>query len=281
MNRKIQAALLIALLVALLPAYYVWHTLNATVDASHQAKTRLIVAANANIKVGTVLSASDLTTIEVAGTLPDGAIVDPKVAVGRGVAAELFKGEPILDSRLATGAGLVVEIPIGMRAIAIRVDDIVGVSGFATPGMFVDVLISGIPPNPGTSAAPSDTVVKTLLQNLKVISAGPDIQKDAEGKAKSAQVVNLLVTPEQAQILSLANSNSHIQLVLRNPLDTQNAEVNVNNLTNIYKDPNAKPAAPVAVHKSVKRQAAPDFTVEDLSGSGSTIEKFNAPEGKQ
>ena len=108
-----------------------------------------------------------------------------------------------------------------MRACAVKVDEVVGVAGFVTPGMRVDVLISGNPPGPVNPLV--GTKVKTLLQNIQVLSAGTDIQKDAEGKPQNVQVVNLLVTPKQAELLSLASNQTHIQLVLRNPLDTQEA----------------------------------------------------------
>ena len=122
-------------------------------------------------------------------------------AVGRGVVSDLYQGEPILDSRLAavgSGGGLAATIPQGMRACAVKVDDVVGVAGFVTPGMRVDVLISGNAP--GAANASEGTQVKTLLQNIQVLSAGTDIQKDAEGKPQQVQVVNLLVTPDQAEI---------------------------------------------------------------------------------
>jgi len=200
------------------------------------------------------------------------------------VISEIYQGEPIFESRLAgvgSGGGLAPAIPDGMRACAVKVDEVVGVSGFATPGMFVDVLISGTPP--GTVNPTEGTEVRTLLQNLKVLSAGTEIQKDPKGEAKPVQVVNLLVNPDQAQILSLASSQTHIQLVLRNPLDTQIAQVAGNDLGNLYKDPNAKPKPPqpVAVHKTVKKQAAESYNVEVLQGTTESVEKFNAPEGKQ
>src|SRR3984957_9373732 len=105
-----------------------------------------------------------------------------------------------------------------MRACAVKVDDVVGVAGFVTPGMKVDVLISGHPPGDANPAAGSR--VKTLLQNIEVLSAGTDIQKDGGGKPQQVRVVNLLVTPEQAEDLALASSQTRIQLILRNPLDT-------------------------------------------------------------
>ena len=115
------------------------------------------------------------------------------------------------------------QFPTGMRAMAVKVDQVVGVAGFVTPGMRVDVLASGIPP--GQHRRRKATVTKTILQNIQVLSAGTDIQKDAEGKPQQVQVVNLLVTPEQAQTLSLASTELRIQLVLRNPLDTKVAQV--------------------------------------------------------
>ena len=108
-------------------------------------------------------------------------------------------------------------IPPGMRAVAVRVNEVVGVAGFVVAGMHVDVLISGNRPERQRAAwVPSR---KTLLQNIEVLSAGQDFKKDAEGKPVMVQVVNLLVTPKQAEQLSLAASQTSIQLVLRNPLD--------------------------------------------------------------
>ncbi len=104
-----------------------------------------------------------------------------------------------------------------MRAVALRVDDLVGVSGFVLPGMRVDVIISGNPP--GNTNSATGTISKTILQDIQVLSAGPNIQRDAEGKPISVPVVNLLVTPQQAETLSLASNEMKIQLVLRNPLD--------------------------------------------------------------
>ena len=139
--------------------------------------------------------------------------------------AEIYQGEPVLASRMSgpgAGGGLAPTIPQGMRACAIRVDEVVGVAGFVIPGMRVDVMASGTPPG-GRAADGPET--ETILQNIQVLSAGTDIQKDAEGKPVQVQVVNLLVTPEQAETLSLAATNLRLQLVLRNPLDTEIAKV--------------------------------------------------------
>jgi pilus assembly protein CpaB len=100
-----------------------------------------------------------------------------------------------------------------MRAAAVRVDEVVGVSGFVVPGMRVDILASGTPPGQ------YGTVTRTILQNIAVLSAGQNLERDAQGKPASVQSVNLLVTPEEAEKLSLASGQMKVQLVLRNPLD--------------------------------------------------------------
>ena len=137
--------------------------------------------------------------------------------------AGIYEGEPILESRLAVkgaGAGLAATIPPGMRAVAVRVNDVVGVAGFVVPGQRVDVLVLGTPPG-GSANTGTGTITKTILQNIQVLSAGQNMQKDTEGKPATVQVVNLLVTPQQAETLSLVSNDMRIQLVLRNPLDNK------------------------------------------------------------
>ena len=100
-----------------------------------------------------------------------------------------------------------------MRAISVRVNDVVGVAGFVLPGMRVDVLVTGKPPNR------ADTETQTVLQNITVLSAGQTIQTDGKSQPIVAPVVTLLVTPAEAEALTLANVEGHIQLVLRNSTD--------------------------------------------------------------
>jgi pilus assembly protein CpaB len=105
-----------------------------------------------------------------------------------------------------------------MRAVALRVNEVIGLAGFVLPGMRVDVLIMG---NTPTLAANQNGVLcRTVLQDIEVLSAGQKIEKNVEGKPESVQVVNLLVSPDQAEVLSLASDQTRVQLVLRNPLDT-------------------------------------------------------------
>jgi pilus assembly protein CpaB len=288
MNKRLLTILLLAFVIAGACAFLVYRVIGNRLGASGPSTTR-VVAAAADIKLGTVLTAANLTTIDV-GSVPKGAITDPKIAVGRGVVADIYQGEPILDNRLApigSGGGLAATIPDGMRAIAVKVDDVVGVAGFVTPGMHVDVLVSGTPPGANyqanSRAAQLGTLVKTILQNITVLSAGVNIQKDAEGKPQSVQVVNLLVTPEQAETLSLATNGVKIQLVLRNPLDTKTDPVEGTAMGNIFADTNLAPAPKPIARAAVKKTApAPaPFSIEVINGSKRTEEKFGTPEAKQ
>jgi pilus assembly protein CpaB len=280
MNRRVLAILLIAFFIAAASTYLVVRLIRNQAAAAKPPATTQVVAAKSNIKLGTILNADHLTTVEISGTPPKGAILakNKANAVGRGVISDLYEGEPIIENRLAavgSGGGLAATIPQGMRACAVKVDEVVNVSGFVTPGMRVDVLIAGTPP--GQQNAAQGTLSRTLLQNIQVLSAGTDFQKDAEGKAKTVQVVNLLVTPEQAEILSLASNQVKIQLVLRNPLDTKVASVPGTDTGNLFAGQTAAPGKT----RSVKKAAPRFFTIEVLNGSKQTQEKFAAPGGHQ
>jgi pilus assembly protein CpaB len=182
--------------------------------------TSSVFVATKNLELGAVIGDADLRVAAWPGTPPQGAIAKSADALGRGITAPIYADEPITESRLGgKGAGgLAATIPQGMRAAAIRVNEIVGVAGFVVAGTHVDVLVSGM--SPETAGVPGGSVTRTLLQNISVLSAGQDFKKDIEGKPVTVQVVNLLVTPEQAEMLSLAAGQMTMQLVLRNPMDT-------------------------------------------------------------
>lgn len=277
MNRRLITVLLCAFAIAAICAALVNRMIGQRIHAASLPTTTRIVAVNNDVKLGTILTASNLTTIEIAGALPKGALLKPEQAVGRGVIADLYQGEPVNEARLApvgAGGGLAATIRPGMRACAVKVDEVVGVAGFVTPGMRVDVLISGTPP--GEMTVSEGSKVRTLLQNLEVLSAGTDIQKDGEGKPKSVQVVNLLVTPEQAESLSLASSQMHIQLVLRNPLDTEIAKTPGTAIGNLFSDGTPKPK--VVAGKVVPRSPS-SYSVEVINGAKRSDAKFPAVEG--
>ena len=285
MNRRLVTILLAAFVVAALCSVLVYRLVGMRIAAVKPQPSTRVVAAATDIKIGTVLAAPDLTTVQIMGTVPKSAILDAKNAIGRGVTSSLYAGEPILEDRLApvgSGGGLAATIKDGMRAIAVRVDQVVGVAGFVLPGMRVDILVSGTPPNAAASGGGNNTQVRTILQNIEVLSAGTDIQKDAEGKPQQVQVVNLLVTPEQAQVLALASNETRIQLVLRNPLDTKVAPVQGTAMTNLFLDQNApasKPHLTGTVHPAKPKPEM--WTVTVINGGTKTEDKFAAPGGKQ
>ena len=280
MNQRVLTILLSAFLVAAGCAYLVFRVVGKRLGSTQQASTTRVVAAAGDIKLGTILSAGNLTTIEIAGSTPKGAILKPENAIGRGVISDLYQGEPIVDSRLApagSGGGLAATIRQGMRACAVKVDDVVGVAGFVTPGMRVDVLISGNPP--GQPNPNQGTEVKTLLQNIEVLSAGTDIQKEADGKPQQVQVVNLLVSPEQAEILSLASNQAHLQLVLRNPLDTKVVQVPGTAMATLFSDnKNAAPKSQsVGGSKRAIKNQSKFYSIEVFNGLQRSEQKFAAP----
>jgi pilus assembly protein CpaB len=176
-----------------------------------------------------------------------------------------------------------------MRAVAIHVNDVAGVAGFVTPGTRVDVLISGSPANSSMG-----TMTKTMLQNMEVLSAGQDYKKDAEGKPVLVQVVNLLVTPEQAEMLSLAAAQTTIQLVLRNPMDREIAKTPGTAVALLFQGGKLlqPPPAPVSAPRpravEPVRKAAepppkkePPFVMQIINGTKKTDITFqNGGEGK-
>jgi pilus assembly protein CpaB len=279
MNRRLVTILLVAIVIASICAWAVYRIVSNRMTASKPVETTRVVAAAKDIPLGAVLTTADLTTMTVAGAPPKGAILKPEDAVGRGVVTEIYQGEPILESHLAglgSGGGLAPTIPQGMRACAVRVDEVVGVGGFVIPGMRVDVLVSGNPP--GNAGATEGVVTQTILQNIQVLSAGTDIQRDAEGKPQQVQVVNLLVTPEQAETLSLAANSLKVQLVLRNPLDTQIAKVPATAMRNLFSN-EAPSTAPRPARRAAKHAAKP-FSIVVMNGAKTTEEKFASPEGQ-
>ena len=220
MNRRLLLILICAVIGGASASYLVYRLVGGPTGSAPASLAQVVVATR-DLQIGTLIGPSDVRMGPWAGTLPKDALPKLDLALNRGAIANIYEGEPVLAERLAaagSGGGLAAIIPTGMRASAVKVNDVVGLAGFVTPGMRVDVLMSGMEPggNPGDGPR-----VNTLLQNIQVLSAGENLQKDSEGKPHPVQVVNLLVTPEQAEKLTLAGNQAQIQLILRNPLDTQ------------------------------------------------------------
>ena len=191
----------------------------------------LVVAAEP-LSPGTAITAGVVKTTRIPENLfPKGGYSRVEDVVGRPVISSIGPDESVVDSRLAargSGFGVAPMIPTGMRAVSVRVNDVAGVAGFVLPGMRVDVLVTGKPPGA------DDTFTATVLQNVTVLSAGQTIQTDGKSQSMSVPVVTLLVDPLQAESLTLAANEGHIQLVLRNSGDQKMADTARRELRELY-----------------------------------------------
>jgi pilus assembly protein CpaB len=207
--------------------------------------TRPVVVATASLDVGADLTREDLKTIQwPADAVPVGAFSTVDEVAGRGLIAPVVQNEPILPMKLASkeaGSGLPPAIPEGLRAVSVRVNEVIGVSGYVLPGTRVDVLATVSPNDRKT-----DTTTKVILTNVQVLAAGTKIERDTErGKPVAVNVVTLLVNPEESERLTLAASEGKIQLALRNPLDK-----------GVTETPGVKPAALFGNDKQVRMAQA-------------------------
>lgn len=288
MNKRLISVFVFAVVVAGGLTFLFWKVFASRLSAPQKPpETKQVLVASRNLETGALVKEGDVSLVAWAGPVPAQAILKKDDSViGRGVMSPIYSGEPVLETRLAAkgaGGGLAATIPEGMRAVPVRVNDISGVAGFVLPGMRVDLLILGTPPGSPSSLG---TLAKTLLQNIEVLSAGQNIQKDNEGKPISVPVITMLVTPEQAEILSLANQDTRIQLVLRNPLDKKDVKTPGTALAHLFSGqkfglPDAQRLAPVRPRPVVKAPVAaaapkekPPFVMEVIQGGSRTQAKF-------
>jgi pilus assembly protein CpaB len=181
--------------------------------------TRPVVVAASDLDIGAELRREDIRIIDwPANAVPANALSDPKDAIGRGIVLPMIQNEPILPMKLASkeaGSGLPPAIPPGLRAVSVRVNEVIGVAGYVLPGTRVDVVATVSP-----SGQSGDMTSKVILTNVQVLAAGTKIERDTDrNKPMPVSVVTLLVDPEEAERLTLASTEGKIQLALRNPLD--------------------------------------------------------------
>jgi pilus assembly protein CpaB len=180
--------------------------------------TQPVIVAAADLEIGAELKAEDLRVIEwPESAVPMGAFHKPDELVGRGLILPVIQNEPILPMKVAAkdaGAGLPPIIPTGMRALSVRVNDVIGVAGYVLPGTRVDVVATV---NPGQQQ--TEITSKVIMTNVQVLAAGTKVERDEKNKPTAVAVVTLLVDPDQAERLTLASTEGKIQLALRNPLD--------------------------------------------------------------
>lgn len=223
--------------------------------SSAQAYTKnlnKVAVAKVAIPLGTKIVAEQISVVQFPKeSTPDGAFDTADKLIGRVAVVNIAAREPVTEARLAaegTAAGLSAIIPEGYRAMTVKVDDAAGISGFIQPGALVDVVVT-IDPREGSGM--QDPVSKIVLQNIKVLANGQNIDKpENEREANSVKAVTLQVTPEQAEKLALAATEGKLQLVMRNQIDQGDEQTPGVNKRNLLTGDTAAPAPEPGALKS-------------------------------
>jgi pilus assembly protein CpaB len=219
MRNRIFAVLALAILAGGGLAYGTYNFMQNQPVKQVTTPTQPVVVAAADLQLGAEIKKEDLQVVQFpAGKTPEGTFAKVDEVVGRGLIVPIVKNEPILKAKLASkeaGSGLPPVIPEGMRAVSVRVNEVVGVAGYVLPGNRVDVVATASP-----TEQRADTTSKVVLSNVQVLTAGTRMEQGQDqSKPVQVTVVTLLVYPEQAERLALASTEGKIQLALRNPLD--------------------------------------------------------------
>jgi pilus assembly protein CpaB len=269
----------IALAIGAFVSLVVYRNLQSSRGQNTGPGEDVLVAAD-DLQVGTKIEDKDLKFVHLpSADLPSGVFHFKNKVIGRGVVLPISRGEFILTNKLAgenAGAGLPSLIPPGMRAVSVRVNDTTSVAGFVLPGTRVDVLLTG---SPEGSNQPQTT---TVLENIAVIATGQKLERNAAGEPQTTPVITLLVSPDDAQKLTLASNQGRIQLALRNPLDTRQLELAAARADMLYKNSAPPPATPAAPKPKPVRRVTPQavttppvaYTVEVYKGDKKEEEKF-------
>lgn len=219
-RNRMLIGLAVALVVGLLAGRYVYRQLKQATGVGPMKVDHIVVAA-APLPLGTRLRAEQLRLAPWPASDPlPGSFTRIEECVDRALLTPVVESEAILDAKLApkeAGAGLPAVIPEGMRALSVRVDDVVAVAGFVNPGTMVDVLVTG----EVEGGAQGNSITRTILEDVRVLAAGQKVEQDKEGKPQTVSVVTVLVNPDQADKLTMASTEGKIHLALRNTIDTK------------------------------------------------------------
>jgi len=263
----------LALAIGLLASYTVLNQMKAGTNTERMVQ---VVVAAVDIPIGTKLADRDLKLASFPqSSVPPGAFPRKSQVLGIGVVLPITRGDFILPNKLApkdAGAGLQSMIPPGMRAVSVRVNDVVSVAGFVQPGTRVDVLATGSEGNQRQTT--------TVLENVAVAAVGKNLDPNSPD-AQQAPVITFFVSPDDAQRLALASQEARIQLALRNPLDTKKGANSAALASSLYPG-QAQPAATDTrpkPHKVVAKAAPPPppspYQVEMIRGSKRDETKFS------
>jgi pilus assembly protein CpaB len=251
-NRTL-AVLLIAVAVASGASYFVYNAVRSIPVREIEVKSYYVAVAAKPLPVGTMIGPSDVKLVAwPASSRVSGGYSKVEEVVNRGLVAPVVENEPLTSTKLASieaGAGLPPTIATGMRAISVRVNEVIGVAGFVVPGTRVDVVV--------TIGKRDDSVSRVIVSNAQVLTAGTKYDQDQakDGKPVPSTVVTLLVTPADAERIALASTEGSIMLALRNPLDALPTDTKGTRLASLMGAPD--PAPIVKVARGIPRATPP------------------------
>ncbi|HEX8748773.1 MAG TPA: Flp pilus assembly protein CpaB [Pyrinomonadaceae bacterium] len=256
-NKRFFVVLGCALMFGLVAAFAVSRYL--TSSNVYAKSLNSVVVAKVDIPIGAKIIPEQLTVVQFPReSIPDGTFDNPQKLIGRVAVQNIMAREPLTDSRLApegSAAGLSAVIPEGYRAMTVKVDDVVGISGFIQPGTLVDVVVVI---NPEENTVEKGPVSKIVLQNIKVLANGQNIDKPKDDReANSVKAVTLQVTPEQAEKLALASTEGKLQLVMRNSIDQDDEQTNGVNKRTLLSGERALPQPEPGSLRSEQQQQEP------------------------
>jgi len=275
--------MLVAVATAALGSFGVYRAvLQMPVREVEVASMQVVVAAQP-LTMGTRIHPNHLRVVAWPSRNPvPGAFSDPKQLVDRGVIAPIGENEPITTTKVASleaGAGLPPVIPEGMRAISVKVNEVVGVAGFVVPGTIVDVLVTVRP----TNGPQDEPMTRTVVSKLQVLTAGTkyDQEKSKNGEPIPSSVVTLAVLPEDAERIALASNEGKITLALRNPLDIHATDTRGIKLNALMKGTGPEPVIDHTRNRVIAKVAPPAppappvYTVEAIRAAKRSAEVVN------
>ncbi|MEO6528475.1 MAG: Flp pilus assembly protein CpaB [Gemmatimonadaceae bacterium] len=245
----------VAIAIAAVATFGVYRVLENT-KASSRIATRPLVVAAKSLPEGTSIDKTSLSVREwPVATIPAGAFSSPDSLIGRVTRVAVFEGEAMVPGRLApsgTGPGIEVKIAPGKRAMGVRINDVAGVSGLIQPNSRVDVLV-----NIRSEGNSGRQVSKLFMENMRVLSVGTRVERDAEGKAIEATTATLEVTPEESERLAVAVNQGSIQLVLRGYGDPDSVKTKGANSADVLTQLGSAPERVIEAPRPAARRAAP------------------------
>lgn len=251
-NRTL-VVLFIAIAVASGASYFVYHAVSTIPVREVEVKNYHVAVAAKALPIGAMVGPSDVKLVAWPASSPvDGGYTTVDEVVNRGLIAPVVENEPLTATKLASaeaGAGLPPTIATGMRAISVKVNEVIGVAGFVVPGTRVDVVV--------TIGKRDDSIARVIVSNAQVLTAGTKYDQDQakDGKPVPSTVVTLLVTPADAERIALASTEGSIMLALRNPLDAAPTETTGTRLASLMGAPD--PAPVVHVARGVRKAVVP------------------------